>query len=89
MDILPGDKDKRLIRMAAWWLRHKYKEEGNKKQIHDDMINCGNPVIGKIYKKVVENAKFDAIHQNCFCGLFIRIQHIEIHFFMFLKKFLI
>ena len=56
MDIVPGDKDKHLIRIAAWWLRKKYKT-GNKDQIHEDMINCGNPVIRKLYKKITKISK--------------------------------
>lgn len=49
MEITPADKDKRLIRLAAWWIRKKYKDSTNKNSIKEDMEACGNPAIKKMY----------------------------------------
>lgn len=48
-DIPYGDEPKRLVRIAAWIIR-KYYKMGDKKAIHDDVVNCGNPVIRKLAK---------------------------------------
>jgi len=52
---MKGDKDKHYIRVATWWLRHKYKA-ANKDSIHYDMENCGNIVIKKIYDKIIKDS---------------------------------
>ena len=52
MLIHQADRDKRWIRLAAWWLKRKYNKNGKTDAIHDDMINCGNPVIRKLYKLI-------------------------------------
>jgi len=44
------DGDKKLIRIAAWWLRKQYAKGKTKDAIHEDMEACGNPVIRKLWK---------------------------------------
>ena len=44
-DILVGDKYKRMIRLAMWWLRRELAEGKDRNQIHEDMEACGNPVL--------------------------------------------
>ena len=51
-DIAVGDKPKRLFRLAMWWFRQKYAEGKDRDEIHDDIQNCGNPLIRKIYMMI-------------------------------------
>lgn len=52
VDIVVGDPPKHDIRLAAWWLRRKYAKGKSKDEIHDDMMNCGNPVIASIMQDI-------------------------------------
>ena len=44
-DIIAGDKYKRKIRLAMWWLRRELGEGKDRSQIHEDMEACGNPIL--------------------------------------------
>lgn len=50
LDIVPADKEKWYIRIALNWFAKKYAGGRNSKEIHDEMMNCGNPIIRKILK---------------------------------------
>lgn len=54
MNITPADKEKKLIRLALWWFKRKYKKGEHSKSIKDDMEHCGNPVIRKVRKLIKE-----------------------------------
>lgn len=73
MDILPADKTKNQIRLAAWWLRHKYAGGANKDKIHDDMLNCGNPVLRKIFYKINELADIKEGYQRSMIVDFVEL----------------
>lgn len=45
-DIIFGDDIKHSVRLAAWWLRKEYGKQGD---IHNDVVNCGNPIIKEIH----------------------------------------
>jgi len=44
------DRDKKMVRFGLWYIRKEIKK--NRENIHEDLINCGNPVIRKIYNKI-------------------------------------
>ena len=67
LDIIPADKPKKLFRIAMWWLRKEYAKEATKVDIHDDMINCGNPIIRYFYKELMQMA--DGIEEKHQSGL--------------------
>ena len=58
MDIVKADKMKKEMRVALWWLKHKFKKEYGVtiNEILDDLDNCGNIVIGKIWKELKKAA---------------------------------
>jgi hypothetical protein len=51
-DIMFGDNIKHSIRLAALWLRREYGK--SKGDIHNDMMNCGNPVVKEIHSIIAE-----------------------------------
>jgi len=54
MQITKADKKKRLLSLALWWFKHKYKKgDGTDAEIADDMAHCGNPVIRLVYNEVM------------------------------------
>ena len=53
-DIAVGDKPKRMVRLAMWWLRKKLAEGKDRDEIHDDIMNCGNPVIRVVHQIIRE-----------------------------------
>ena len=64
VDVIPVDKDKWMLKVVMGWLKRKYKTDGHKTNIHEDMQSCGNPAIAMIYKKLMECAKLEAKHQQ-------------------------
>jgi hypothetical protein len=58
MDILKSEPNKRIIKWALWLLRVKLGEQANAKNIHDDMMNCGNMGIQYLAKMNMTTAEF-------------------------------
>jgi len=58
-DILFGDDLKKEIRALMWILKRRLKKQYNTtiEQVRNDMDNCGNPVIAKIWNEIVESAE--------------------------------
>ena len=58
MDIVYGDKMKSEIKLVLWYLKRKLKKEYDitLKEIEDDLDNCGNPVISRIWKEIKDAA---------------------------------
>lgn len=54
-DIGVGDKPKRLIRIAMWWLRKQLADGKDKDSIHEDILSCGNPVLRKMLAIIVKD----------------------------------
>ena len=54
MDILAGEKPKKLIRLAVWMLRKKLGDAGSGAAIHHDMIHSANPVMKYLTEKINE-----------------------------------
>lgn len=55
-DIGFADKPKRLVRLGLWWIRKKFAEGKEAPEIHDDIVNCGNPVIRRFHKVMLETS---------------------------------
>jgi len=65
IDIGFGDSEKRTFRLALWWARKKYADGKKAPEIHNDIANCGNPVIRRIHKLLYETAdNIDEKYQN-------------------------
>jgi len=45
LDIVPADKEKWYLRIAMNWFIKKYSGGKNSEVIHDEMEDCGNPLI--------------------------------------------
>ena len=54
-DIAVGDKPKRIIRLAMWWLRKQLANGEDKASIHDDIMSCGNPALRKLLAIIVND----------------------------------
>ena len=52
------------MRIAAWWLRKKYTDGKTKDQVHEDMVNCGNPLIKKLFDLINNSAQIDEVYQK-------------------------
>ena len=57
MDIMLGETQKKLIRLAVRLLRRKLGKCATQGNLHNDMINCGNPGIARIHRTVEKWAK--------------------------------
>ena len=58
LDIVPADKEKWYLRIAMNWFIKKYSGGKNSKIIHEEMENCGNPVLRyiiRLKKRLLEN----------------------------------
>jgi len=68
MDILLGEKHKKLIRLAIWFLRKKLGEDvAGGAAVHYDMMNCSNPVfqlLTRIINEASENIKHEEYQRN-------------------------
>jgi hypothetical protein len=58
MDILKSEPNKRLIKWGVYLLRQKLGEQANAKNIHDDMMNCGNLGIRYLANLNIQTAEF-------------------------------
>lgn len=54
MDIMGGEKPKKLIRLAVWLFRKKLGEGGTGAAIHEDMIHSANPALRYLTEKINE-----------------------------------
>jgi len=65
-DIGMGDNPKRLLRMAMWWFRRKYAEGRDKDDIHDDIVNCGNPILRRLHDIIIHDGadNIEETYQN-------------------------
>jgi len=62
LDIVPADKEKWYMRIAMNWFIKKYSGGKNSKIIHEEMEDCGNPLIRyimKLRKKLTDNISED------------------------------
>lgn len=58
LDIVPADKEKWYLRIAMNWFIKKYSGGKNSKDIHEEMQDCGNPVIryfSRLKNKIVND----------------------------------
>ena len=58
LDIVPADRDKWYMRIAMKWFIKKYSDGKNSDIIHEEMRDCGNPVIRFMLKtrdRVISN----------------------------------
>lgn len=70
LDIVPADKEKWYMRIAMNWFIKKYSGGKNSKKIHEEMTDCGNPVIryllrlkDKIVSEIEEKHQTQMIEQ--------------------------
>lgn len=67
MQITKVDKEKRLLQLAMWWFKKKYKGRGNTEEIEEDIKHCGNPIIRIIHEEMLrglDSIDVDAKHQR-------------------------
>jgi len=59
MDIVFGDNMKKELRATLWVLKRRLKKHYKVTidQVKEDMDNCGNPIIGKIWREIKEAAE--------------------------------
>jgi len=57
MDIMGGEKQKKLIQCAVYLLRKKLGSCATAKNIHNDMGNCGNPAIKRVNDTIQKYAQ--------------------------------
>jgi len=64
MDILFGDEMKKELRAVMWFLKRRLKKQYKVtlEKVREDMDNCGNPVIAKIWEEISDAA--DQIEEN-------------------------
>jgi len=58
MDIIQSEPQKRIIKWGVWLLRKKLGEQSTVKNVHDDIINCGNLGIRYIANLNMTTAEF-------------------------------
>ena len=64
MDILSGEKNKKLIRLAIWFLRKKLGEDAaGGAAVHQDMMHCSNPVF-RILTEIINDAASQIKHEE-------------------------
>jgi hypothetical protein len=54
MDIHFGKLQKRLLRLGIHVLRKKLGECATKENIHEDLMNAGNPIVSKLHNHIID-----------------------------------
>jgi len=97
LEIKPADREKWYIRIAMNWFIKKYSDGKNSKIIHEEIADCGNPIIrfmikqrNKLTDKILERYQVEMIEKFSDFGLWIMYKDTAYRqvFIWFLKQIL-